>query len=131
MAFTIDILRSGNKGTLKFQSGDVSVNTTCWWAADVRIDAGIYTGAATRMTNKNDGSGGGKRQAIYLGEGVKYNHGTKTSDGIFIHKGTGPSWSEGCIVIVEFELMKIWTCINPKDAYIVTIGVSDEQTELA
>jgi hypothetical protein len=126
MTFTIDIVRGDVKGTLTFQSGDVSVNTTCWWAVDVRIDAGTYTGAATRMTNKDDGSDGGKREAIYLGKGVKYARGTKTADGIFIHKGTGPSWSEGCIVIAAHEVLKIWNCINPKEQYIVSINVSDQ-----
>jgi hypothetical protein len=127
MAFKIDVVRgSGEKGNLTFQNGDVSVDTTCWWSKDHRIDTGTYTGAATRMASKDDGSDGGKRQAIYLGKGVKCNYGTESHDGIFIHKGTGPSWSEGCIVIVEHELLKIWNAISPKEQYNVTIDVSDQ-----
>jgi hypothetical protein len=125
MAFEINIVRGMHKGRMTFKSGDVSVNTDCWWDPDVRIVAGTYTGYATRMATKGDGSDGGKRQAIWLGKKVPYNRGTKFSDGIFIHKGTSAAWSEGCVVAPEAQVVAMWIAINPKDVANVTVNVTD------
>ena len=48
--------------------------------------------------------------------------------GIFIHMGNNPSWSDGCIVIKEAELLKIWNAIIPKDAQNVSVVVKDQAT---
>jgi hypothetical protein len=124
--YTIDISRGTSNGTVSFTSGSVNVSTTCWWDPNVKIDAGTYTGYATRMDSKNDGVGGGKRQAIWFGTGVPYNNATGTSDEMFIHKGTNASWSDGCIVIAENKVMEIWNAISPKNTANVTINVSDQ-----
>jgi hypothetical protein len=125
MDYEIRVTRGPRKGRLIFASGDVAVDTDCWWDPDVRISPGTYTGYATRMATKNDGSDGGKREAIWLGKDVPYGNGTRTSDGIFIHKGTSPSWSDGCIVIAEDQVVKMWLSINPKERPIVAVEVID------
>ena len=124
--YEIIVKRSSDKGRLTFKFGDVNVDTTCWWDPTVKIDAGRYYGYATRMANKNDGVGGGKRQAIWLGTGVPSDNDTKKHDGIFIHKGTSAAWSDGCIVIPEQQVMKIWNAIQPKERPIIVIRVEDE-----
>lgn len=125
MSYTIKVTRSGNSGKLTFNHGNVSVDTTCWWDPEVVIDPGTYTGYATRMANKNDGNDGGKREGIWFGKGVPINNGTGSADGIFIHKGKSASWSDGCIVCAESEVVKIWNQISPKEQANVTIEVSD------
>lgn len=124
--YTINIKRGAAKGTVSFNSGNVSVSTDCWWDPDVKVDAGTYSGYATRMANKNDGTDGKKREAIWFGTGVPYNNGTGTSGAIFIHKGTSPSHSDGCIVCARNKVYEIWTAINPKEIQNVSIVVSDE-----
>jgi hypothetical protein len=126
MAYEIKVRRGRGKGRLTFAAGDVKVDTDCWWDPAVRITPGTYTGYATRMATKGDGSDGGNREAIWLGQDVPYEHGTRSSDGIFIHKGTSPSWSDGCIVAAEDQVVKIWLAINPKEQPIVSIEVIDD-----
>jgi hypothetical protein len=45
--------------------------------------------------------------------------------GIFIHMGTGPNWSDGCVVIKEPEIKKIYNDIAPKNGKNVTVVISD------
>lgn len=125
MSYTIKVTRNGDSGKLTFSHGDISVDTTCWWDKAVKVDAGTYTGYATRMANKYDGHDGGKREAIWLGIGVPVNNGTRTSKGIFIHKGKNASWSDGCIVCAANEVIKIWNSITPKEQPNVTIEITD------
>jgi len=67
-----------------------------------------------------------KRPGIWLGKNVKYAHGTKSSNEIFIHEGNNVSWSDGCIVAKRGEVMKIWNAINPKEQPNVLVKVIDE-----
>jgi len=39
--------------------------------------------------------------------------------------GTGPAWSDGCIVIEEPEMLKIYSAITPKNAQNVTVEITD------
>jgi hypothetical protein len=128
MAYEIKVARHAQKGRLTFTSGNVAVDTACWWKRDNRVDAGTYTGYATRMASKTDGADGGKREAVWLGRNVPMNNATHKSNDIFIHKGTGPSWSDGCIVCAESELVKIWSTIEPKERANITITITDEGT---
>jgi hypothetical protein len=128
MPYEIKVVRHAQKGRLTFTSGSVAVDTTCWWKRDNKVDAGTYTGYATRMASKTDGKDGGKREAIWLGRNVPMNRATHKSNDIFIHKGTSPSWSDGCIVCAESELVKIWSTIDPKERANVTITITDEGT---
>lgn len=122
--YTINVVRDSDSGILTFRHGGVSVDTKCWWDKDVKIDAGSYTGYATRMANKYNADGT-KRQAIWLGTGVPVNNNARKSNGIFIHKGTSAAWSDGCIVIEEKEVLKIWNAIDPKETPNITVVVSD------
>lgn len=121
--YTIKVLRGKTKGTLTYESGTTKVETTCWWQLDNAIPAKTYHGcSATKMANKKN-SKGEKREGIYIPD-------TPGHSGIFIHMGTSPSWSDGCIVIVEAELLKIWNSISPKDAANVIVVVDDLPTNL-
>lgn len=132
MQYKIEVIRGEKSGVLKFQSGGVSVSTTCWWDPKVRIDSGTYKGcSATWMANKTDGRtvppwgkpGQKRREAIFLGKGVPVNG--RTSDDIFIHRGVDASWSDGCIVALKDEIWKIWDAIKEKDARNVTVIVRE------
>ncbi len=72
-------------------------------------------------TKKN--SSGGPREGIYL---PNEQTGKK---GIFIHYGKNPSWSDGCIVVVEPEMLKIYNAITLKNGQNVEVIVRDEATE--
>src|SRR5215813_1372324 len=126
--FEIVVKRSGHSGTMTFTSGDVSVSTTCWWDLKVKIEAKSegYTAYATRLANKKDSVTHEKRPGIWLGKHVKYAHGTKSSNEIFIHEGTSAAWSDGCIVAKRSEVLKIWDAINPKEQANVLVKVIDE-----
>ncbi len=121
MGYKIRVVRDKTEGRLTFKFGSVSVDTKCWWDLKKAIDSGTYTGYATRMANKNDGSDGGKREAIWFGKNVGLN-GRKSND-IFIHKGTSAAWSDGCIVAASSEVLKIWNAITPKDKPNVSIEI--------
>ena len=126
--FEIVVKRSGHSGTMTFAHGDVSVSTTCWWDLKVEIDAKSdgYVAYATRLAHKKDSVTHEKRPGIWLGKNVKYAHGTKSSNEIFIHEGNNVSWSDGCIVAKRGEVMKIWNAINPKEQPNVLVKVIDE-----
>ncbi|MCK0149609.1 hypothetical protein MWU54_06220 [Marivita sp. S6314] len=126
MSYTINVVRSNGTGTLTFKSGTVNISETCWWDQDVVIDAGTYTGYATRMANKDDGTDGGKREGIWLGKGVPYNGDGSTANGFFIHKGTGPSWSDGCIVLSGSKVYEMWSEITPKETGNISVVIKDE-----
>jgi hypothetical protein len=125
MSYEIHVRRAGKAGTLIFETGSLRVETTCWWDPKVVVDAGDYTGYATRMATKRDGWDGGKRQGIWFGKRVPVNGGTGKSDGIFIHKGTSAAWSDGCIVIVEAQMRRIWDSIHPKEQPNVAVRIVD------
>lgn len=118
--YEILVTRSGKSGRLKFEANGVSVDIECWWDPAVVIDANPdgYVGCATIMATK-------KRQAIWLGKGVKYNKGKGKSDAIFIHEGNSAAWSDGCIVAHKAEVLKIWNAIVPQKTSNVLVKVVD------
>ena len=152
MFHTINIIRSEpldsiNRGTLQYRHGNVVVDTPCWWRLK-RIDPGWYVATATRMDNRFDGRTGKKREAIWFKSKAKFiypfgsipfnphpskdyweplpaNNGTTTIKGAFIHKGSEPSDSDGCIVARDDEVFKIWNSINPKNEDNILIHVKD------
>lgn len=85
MVYNITIERDEKQGKLIFKHGSVFVKTTCWWDLKNVIAAGTYSGYATRMASKKDGSDGGKREGIWFGTGVPL--GKRKSNQIFNHKG--------------------------------------------
>ncbi len=122
MIYTIEVERKTSKGTgiLTYKHGAVSVNTTCWFELANPIPAKRYIGcSATHMQTKKN-SKGQKREGIYLPDEQ-----TKRR-GIFIHMGTSSAWSDGCIVIKEKEMLKIWNSIHPKNGRNVTVVVKNK-----
>ena len=121
MNYTIEVKRNITKGTgtLKFKNGSVSVNTKCWFELENPIPAKKYIGcSATHMRTKKN-SQDKKREGIYIPDKQTNRR------GIFIHMGTNASWSEGCIVIKEKEMLKVWNAIHPKDGGNVTVIVKN------
>jgi len=121
MAYLIDVVRDLKKGTgtLTYKNGAVSVNTQCWFELANPIVAKTYIGcSATHMLTKKN-SLGKNREGIYLPDKQTNRR------GIFIHMGNNAAWSDGCIVIKEQEILKIWNTIHPKDASNVTVIIKN------
>jgi len=119
MTYLIEINRNLLKGTgtLTYNKGNISVNTQCWFELGKPIVAKTYIGcSATHMLTKKN-SFGKKREGIYLPDKQTNRR------GIFIHMGNNAAWSDGCIVIKEQEILKIWNSIHTKDASNVTVTV--------
>jgi hypothetical protein len=113
--YKIEVERSQNEGRLHY-TGTINVSTTCWWDPQRKIPAGTYANcSATYMATKQN-SAGGPREAIYIPSIPGFS-------GIFIHMGNNASWSDGCIVIREPEMLRIFADINPKDGRNVTVTV--------
>ncbi len=121
MTFLIEVDRNVTNGTgaLKYSSGNVSVDTPCWFEIQNSITAKSYIQCSATHMDKKKNSIGNPREGIYLP-----NDQTNRT-GIFIHMGTSAAWSEGCIVIEEQELLKIWNSISPKDAKNVTVKIKN------
>jgi len=119
MAYLIEVERNLLKGTgtLIYKHGSVSINTQCWFELAKPIVAKTYIGcSATHMLTKKN-SFGKPREGIYLPDKQTNRR------GIFIHMGNNAAWSDGCIVIKEKEILKIWSSIQPKDASNVTVNI--------
>lgn len=112
-SYTIEIKRGEKEGTLKCSSA--KVNTKCWWDLDNkkgRIPAGTYSGcSATTMASK-------KHNSVFIPN-------VKGWKGIFIHPGSGPKASDGCVVIKSAEMDKLYDAIEPKDGKNVTVKITD------
>lgn len=111
-SYSIKVQRSGaSNGTLTFSVDNRVVFTTpCWEDADKRIPAKTYTGcSATLMASKG-------YQAVYLPDDQTGRR------GIFVHQGTSPNWSEGCIVCAPDKMRKIYETV-PHNCHNVTVTV--------
>jgi len=118
MSYAIRIERSANdNGTLEY-SGGISIATTCWWDPDRKIPAGTYEGCSATLMSSKTNSAGAPREGVFIPN-------TSGFIGVFVHMGTGPSWSDGCIVIAEEDMLRLWNDISPKDGDNVTITVVD------
>lgn len=115
--YKVMVKRDKSEGTLTY-NGSINLSTRCWWDLVKKIPAGTYSGcsATTMKTKKN--SAGNPREAIYI-------PGVQGLSGIFIHMGKSSEWSNGCIVINESEIKKIYDDIIPKDGRNVTVEVTD------
>ena len=112
MDYTIQVKRGKADGTLTY-TGSISLSTKCWWDLVKKIPKGEYPGCSKTMMHKK------KRKAIFIPDVPGFS-------GIFIHKGNSANWSDGCIVIVESEMLKIWNDIMPENGQNVTVEVSDD-----
>lgn len=119
MNYTITVKRSLKTGSLEFTDGTNTISATCYWNTAKKIPAGTYSGcSATTMTSKKN-SKGQPREAVFIPNVTGYSE-------IFIHMGKPPyeKWSDGCIVIEEPEMIKIYKAITPKNAHNVKVVIS-------
>lgn len=118
--FTISVSRpkadTASEGTLSFVDGGFAVTAKCWWDTGNRIDAGTYT----RCSKTHMGTYGYK--AVYLPDAVSKVTGAKE---IFIHHGTGPGNSLGCIAVDTPQFEKLWARLSPEDGFNITVIISD------
>ena len=116
--YLIQVSRQKSEGELRFAYNSLVVKTTCWWDLNNKIPAGTYRGcSATTMSTKRN-SAGGAREGIFI-------PGVPGHSQIFIHMGTSAAWSDGCIVIDETEMLRIYNAITPKNGHNVTVEISD------
>lgn len=112
--YTIAIKRGEKDGTLSCSKA--KVKTICWWDMKNKkgkIPAGNYKNcSATQMASK-------KYDAVFIS-------GVAGWKGIFIHQGSGPKASKGCIVIKKKEMQKLFDAIDPKNGKNVTVKVTDK-----
>jgi hypothetical protein len=93
----------------------------CWWDAEDEINLGTYTRCSKTFMGTRKNSQGKPREGIYFPD-------VPGRTGIFIHYWPGPGadlkvWSDGCTVVLEDDMLKIWNDISPLDGHNVTIKV--------
>lgn len=100
---------------MSFQTGKVNVTTACWRnLAKPKIKAGTHVGIGTNMRST-------ACRAIWLPDVT----GSRGKKDIFIHSGSGPSSSEGCIVVRQPEFAKAWLNIHPKNTRNISVVIAD------
>jgi hypothetical protein len=118
---SIHIFRTGSDtGKMLLAGFSFAACETCWWDPKWVIEARCYQGAPWYMNSKSDGTAGNglpykngataktHREAIHFTPAPKWKDGSNTGNGIFLHKGTSPGWSDGCIVTNADLVTKIW-----------------------
>lgn len=115
--YTIIVTRlTEDSGTLVFSDGAVNIRTTCWWEAGKNIAAKSYTNCSkTIMATKG-------HKSVYIKGATT--PGSSEED-IFIHEGNSPSASDGCIVITQVEMLRLYNAIEPSNGHNVTVQVVD------
>ena len=112
-SYTIEVKRGEKDGKLTCSAAKVS--TTCWWDLKNkkgRIPAGTYKScSATEMSTK-------KHKSVFIPKVSGWRE-------IFIHPGSGPGASAGCIVIKTAEMEKLYDAIDPKNGKNVTVKIID------
>jgi hypothetical protein len=127
--YNIYIDRVGEDWGWLYYEGGITLRTQCWYAADVRIPPGTYEGCAKtyldraytidKKTGKKSLLAGTDWQGIFIPQPS----GNGYVNEIFIHKGTGPGDSRGCIIVRHNDLMAIWNDITPREKPIVTVTI--------
>jgi hypothetical protein len=114
--YRIYVKREGkDTGTLYYR-GTIDISATCWWDPNVKIPSGTYTQCSATTMHKKKNSSGDPREGIYIPNVLGHSQ-------IFVHMGTSPLWSDGCIVIPEEKMLEIYNDIHPKDGRNVTITI--------
>ena len=104
------------EGTIEFKDGGVTISATCWWDKANRIDAGTYMRCSkTHMATVGI-------EAIYLPDAVSKVTGAKE---IFIHRGSSPDNSNGCIAVEVSAFATLWQHIKPLNGQNVTVVIKD------
>ncbi len=118
--FEIHVIRTGSdSGTLAFfvrEGGKLKkkFQTKCWWDPKNVIPAKTYTGCSTTIMKMK------RHKAVYLPDEQT---GKK---GIFIHPGSSPHDSAGCIVIGKKCIETIFRIV-PKNKRNITVKVIDRR----
>jgi hypothetical protein len=121
--YVVEVRRiSKDSGTLTFKvDGNRKFTTKCWENPGKRIPAKTYRGCSTTHMH----SRGWK--SVYLPDPQTGRR------GIFIHGGTKPSHSEGCIVCRSSKVHEIFDTIGPtngKNVKVIVRGWDYEQKSM-
>lgn len=117
-SYRIEVRRqTADSGKLTFFiDGTKKLETQCWWRAKDPIPAKTYTGCSTTIMEEK------RLKAVFLPN-------DQTGRvGIFIHAGSKPEHSEGCIVCSREVVEKIFDIV-PNDKKQMTVEVVDEKAE--
>jgi len=98
-------------GKLSCPAAGIS-DAACFWKKDKRIPASSYPGCSTTMMASKG------YKAVYIPD-------VQGFEGIFIHQGSGPNASDGCVVTAKDNVEKIWNTI-PRDQKNITVKIVDE-----
>ena len=111
--YRIEVKRAGgSNGTLTFFEGTRKVfSTPCWEDPERRVGARTYTGCSTTLMSSKG------YPSVYLPDEQTRRR------GIFVHKGTSPEWSDGCIVCAPRRMQEIYDTV-PRNGRNVTVTVS-------
>ncbi len=119
--FSIIVDRQGvSSGTLRY-SGSFQFSCQCWWDPADEIPAATYVGcSATHLASKLNPRNQ-PREGIFLPN-------VPGRTGIFIHYWPGPganikAWSDGCALVLDADMLKIWNDIVPVNGRNVTVTV--------
>lgn len=117
--YRIDIMRAkapGEEGVLTFKDGIDMIQAKCWWDKNNRIDKGAYLNCSkTHMASSG-------YEAIYLPDAVSKVTGANE---IFLHHGSGPQNSLGCIAVEKAKFDQLWNHIKPLNGRNITVNVVD------
>ena len=116
--YYVNVVRGKSHGLLTY-TGRINVSSRCWWDPGKKIPAGTYAGCSATTMDSKKNSSGGPREAIFIPK-------VRGFKGIFIHLGTSPKWSDGCIVIAESDVKRIYRDILEKNGRNVTVVIVDE-----
>ena len=115
-------------GVVRYE-GSFSFSCPCWWDPGEQIPTGIYYGcSATHLATKRNARGK-PREGIFLPD-------VPERTGIFIHYWPGTRadvriWSDGCALLLDEDMMRIWNDIHPKDARNVTVTIQNSLPKAA
>jgi hypothetical protein len=127
--YSIQVNRTGSfEGHLKYE-GTFEATYKCWWDPSDRILPGTYSGCSrTYLANKKN-SKGTRREGIFIPNVPNGRGGFRV--GIFVHYWPGPGngdlkvWSDGCVLVLETDMLAMWNDIVPTDGQNVTVEVCD------
>ena len=114
--------RRKGKGTLSYK-GTFQATYDVWWDPSDTIPAGKYTGCSKTYMASAKNSKGKKREGIFIPK-------VKGYKGIFVHYWPGEGanlkvWSDGCSLVTEDNMLKMWNDITPSDAGNVIVEIID------
>jgi len=121
--YSITVTRDGIDNGQCVYNGSFKHVCNCWWDPPDAIPAGTYSGCSATYMASAKNSTGGKREAVFL-------PGVPKRTGIFLHYWPGKDlkvWSDGCILLLEPDILLIWNDITPKDGKNVTVKVQDHE----